>query len=146
MLRIGIDIGGTFTDLVAVSEDDQSVTYAKSPTSYNNFVNGIFECLRKADISPADIRLVNHGTTLVINSIIQRLGNRAGLVTTRGFRDVLEVARGNRPDPFDLYYRRDVPLIPRKWRFEVTERISAAGEVVEPLAEAELIARIDHRA
>lgn len=135
LYAIAVDIGGTFTDLVAVSEDGQSVTYAKSPTTYDNFVDGIFECLEKADIAPADIRLVNHGTTLVINAIIQRRGNRAGLVTTRGFRDVLEVARGNRPDPFDLYYRRDAPLIPRELRFEVAERMSATGEVIEPLAE-----------
>jgi N-methylhydantoinase A len=135
---IAIDIGGTFTDLVAIDQDGPGVVYAKSPTTYGNFVDGIFDCLRKANIAPGDIRLVNHGTTLVINAIIQRTGNRAGLVTTRGFRDVLEVARGNRPDPFDLYYRRDAPLIPREWRFEVVERMSAAGEIVEPLAEEEL--------
>jgi N-methylhydantoinase A len=135
---IAVDIGGTFTDLVAVDLEGDGVLYAKSPTTYDNFVDGIFECLRKAGIAPADLRLVNHGTTLVINAIIQRRGNRAALVTTRGFRDVLEIARGNRPDPFDLYYRRDAPLIPREWRFEVSERIAATGEIVEPLAEAEL--------
>jgi N-methylhydantoinase A len=135
---IAVDIGGTFTDLVAIDQDGANVTYAKCPTTYDNFVDGIFACLRKAGIAPGDVWLVNHGTTLVINAIIQRCGDRAALVTTRGFRDVLEVARGNRPDPFDLYYRRDDPLIPREWRFEVTERIAATGEVVVPLAEAEL--------
>ena len=137
---VAIDIGGTFTDLVAIDQETANVLYAKSPTTDANFVDGILTCLDKAGIAPAEMSLVNHGTTLVINAIIQRRGNRAGLVTTRGFRDVLEIARGNRPDPFDLYYRRDPPLIPREWRFEVTERIGAAGEVVVPLAEDELAA------
>ena len=135
---IAVDIGGTFTDLVAIDQDGTSVIYAKSPTTYGNFVDGIFDCLQKSGIAPGDLRLVNHGTTLVINAIIQRRGSRAALVTSRGFRDVLEIARGNRPDPFDLYYRRDAPLIPREWRFEVSERIAATGEIVEPLADAEL--------
>ena len=75
----------------------------------------------------APSNFVNHGTTLVINSLIQRKGAKAALVTTTGFRDVLEIARGNRPDPFDLHYRRDEPLIPRELRFEVTERIGSQG-------------------
>ena len=99
---IAVDIGGTFTDLVAISQDGANVVYAKSPTTYGNFVEGIFECLRKSGIAPKELRLVHHGTILVINALIQRSGNRASLVTTRGFRDVLEIARGNRPDPFDL--------------------------------------------
>ena len=69
----------------------------------------------------------------MINSLIQRKGAKAALVTTKGFRDVLEIARGNRPDPFDLHYRRDEPLIPRVLRFEVTERIGSKGEIVTPL-------------
>lgn len=135
---IAVDIGGTFTDLVAIKQDGTSIIYAKSPTTYGNFVDGIFDCLRKSRIAPADLQLVNHGTTLVINALIQRHGNRASLLTTRGFRDVLEIARGNRPDPFDLYYRRDTPLIPREWRFEVTERIATTGKIVQPLADEEL--------
>jgi N-methylhydantoinase A len=68
---------------------------------------------------------VNHGTTLVINSLIQRKGARTALVTNQGFRDILEIARGNRPDPFDLHYQRDEPLIPRDLRFEVPERMGS---------------------
>jgi len=135
---IAVDIGGTFTDLVAIDQVAASVRYAKSPTTYDNLVDGILTCLDKADLRASGVELVNHGTTLVINAIIQRCGNRAALVTTRGFRDVLEVARGNRPDPFDLYYQRDPPLIPREWRYEVTERIGSAGEIIAPLAEDEL--------
>ncbi len=130
---VAIDIGGTFTDLVAFDEAGDRVRYTKSPTTYGNFVEGILECLEKAQIAPADVTLVNHGTTLVINALVQRLGGRTALVTTRGFRDVLEIARGNRPDPLDLYYRRDEPLIPRELRFEVGERMDSAGRVVEPL-------------
>ena len=135
---IAVDIGGTFTDLVAFDRSTRAVRYAKSPTTYDNFVSGLFACLGKAELDPAGIELVNHGTTLVINAIVQRRGNRAALVTTRGFRDVLEIARGNRPDPFDLYYRRDAPLIPREWRYEVGERVGTDGSVVAPLDEDDL--------
>ena len=135
---IAVDIGGTFTDLVAFDRSARAVRYAKSPTTYDNFVGGIFTCLGKSQLDPAELELVNHGTTLVINAIVQRRGNRAALVTTRGFRDVLEIARGNRPDPFDLYYRRDPPLIPREWRLEVGERVATDGSVIAPLDEDEL--------
>jgi N-methylhydantoinase A len=135
---VAVDIGGTFTDLVAFDRDSNRVLYTKSPTTYGNFEAGIADCFGKVQLSPADVRLVNHGTTLVINALIQRKGARAALVTTKGFRDVLEIARGNRPDPFDLYYQRDEPLVPRERRFEVAERIDAAGNVLQALDPAEL--------
>jgi N-methylhydantoinase A len=84
-------------------------------------------------LEPKAVNFVNHGTTLVINTLIQRTGAKASLVTTKGFRDVLEIARGNRPDPFDLHYRRNEPLIPRPLRIEVTERIGSKGEIITPL-------------
>ncbi|HET7394728.1 MAG TPA: hydantoinase/oxoprolinase family protein, partial [Candidatus Binatia bacterium] len=130
---IAVDIGGTFTDLVAFDHQTQKVTYAKSPTNYDNLVEGILDCFNKAKIKPADASLVNHGTTLVINSLIQRKGAKTALVTSKGFRDILEIARGNRPDPFDLHYQRDEPLIPRELRLEVPERMSSRGEVITPL-------------
>jgi N-methylhydantoinase A len=135
---VAVDIGGTFTDLVAFDRDSNRVLYTKSPTTYGNFAAGIADCFGKVDLSPADVRLVNHGTTLVINALIQRKGARTALVTTKGFRDVLEIARGNRPDPFDLYYQRDEPLVPRERRFEVDERVDAQGNVLQPLDVAEL--------
>jgi len=137
---VAVDIGGTFTDLVAFDHDSQEVVYAKTPTTYGNFVGGILDCFDKTGLSPARATFLNHGTTLVINSLIQRRGAKTALVTSRGFRDVLEIARGNRPDPFDLYYRRDEPLIPREWRFEVPERVGAGGEVIVPLDTAALTA------
>ncbi|HEX5606514.1 MAG TPA: hydantoinase/oxoprolinase family protein, partial [Candidatus Binatia bacterium] len=130
---IAVDIGGTFTDLVAFDRESRRVIYAKSPTTYENLVDGILECFRKAKIRPAEAALVNHGTTLVINALIQRKGAKTALVTSKGFRDILEIARGNRPDPFDLHYQRDEPLIPRELRFEVPERLDSKGEVVTPL-------------
>ena len=130
---IAVDIGGTFTDLVAFDHETKNVIYAKSPTTYDNLVDGILDCFKKAKIKPAEASLVNHGTTLVINSLIQRKGAKTALVTSKGFRDILEIARGNRPDPFDLYYQRDEPLIPRELRFEVPERMGSKGEVVAPL-------------
>ncbi|HET9149801.1 MAG TPA: hydantoinase/oxoprolinase family protein [Alphaproteobacteria bacterium] len=130
---VAVDIGGTFTDLVAYDHDGHQVAYTKSPTTYDNFVSGILDCFGKAKVRPDQATFVNHGTTLVINAYIQRKGAKAALVTTEGFRDVLEIARANRPDPFDLYYRRDEPLIPRERRFEVKERIDYSGNVITPL-------------
>ncbi|HXQ51403.1 MAG TPA: hydantoinase/oxoprolinase family protein [Stellaceae bacterium] len=135
---VAVDIGGTFTDLVAFDRERGAVHYTKSPTTYDNFVDGILDCFAKAKIAPGDATLVNHGTTLVINALIQRKGAKAALVTSAGFRDILEIARGNRPDPFDLHYQRDEPLIPRELRFEVPERVDAKGRIVTPLDEAAL--------
>ena len=135
---IAVDIGGTFTDLVAFDHENHKVVYAKSPTTYDNLVEGILDCFNKAKIKPAEASLVNHGTTLVINSLIQRKGAKTALVTSKGFRDILEIARGNRPDPFDLHYQRDEPLIPRELRLEVAERMGSKGEVVTPLDTAAL--------
>src|SRR5262247_2512615 len=135
---VAVDIVGTFTDLVAYDADSHRVAYAKSPTTYGNLVDGVLDCFAKAKLAPSAANFVNHGTTLVINALIQRKGAKAALLTTKGFRDVLEIARGNRPDPFDLHYRRDEPLIPRVLRFEVTERIGSNGEIVAPLDVAAL--------
>ncbi|HWF94912.1 MAG TPA: hydantoinase/oxoprolinase family protein [Xanthobacteraceae bacterium] len=141
---VAVDIGGTFTDLVAYDHDSRTVVYTKSPTTYGNLVDGVLDCFVKAKLDPHAVNFVNHGTTLVINSLIQRKGAKAALVTTAGFRDILEIARGNRPDPFDLHYRRDEPLIPRELRFEVKERIGAKGEIVAPL-DRDALAALAHK-
>jgi len=130
---VAVDIGGTFTDLVAYDHDSHQVAYTKSPTTYGNLVDGILDCFGKAKIRPDQATFLNHGTTLVINAYIQRKGAKAALVTTKGFRDVLEIARANRPDPFDLHYQRGEPLIPRELRLEVAERMDNRGQVVVPL-------------
>ena len=131
---IAVDIGGTFTDLVACDVATGSVAFTKSPTSYGNLGDAIFDCIRKARIDARDASFVKHGTTLVINALLQRAGARTALLTTKGFRDVLEVGRGNRTQPFNLRFRREAPLIPRELRHEVEERMEASGSVRTPLA------------
>ena len=93
---VAVDIGGTFTDLVAFNRESRKVIYTKSPTTYGDFVQGIVDCFDKAKISPRDVTLVNHGTTLVINALIQRHGGRTALITTDGFRELSDCP-GNRP-------------------------------------------------
>jgi N-methylhydantoinase A len=137
---IAIDIGGTFTDLVACDVDTGKVAYTKSPTTYNRLGDAIFDCIRKAALDARDASFVKHGTTLVINALLQRTGARTALVTTKGFRDVLEVGRGNRTQPFNLRFHRDPPLIPRELRLELDERIEGSGRVRTPLAADQLSA------
>jgi N-methylhydantoinase A len=133
-----IDIGGTFTDLVGCDLDTGAVEFAKSSTTYGDFGRGIFDCLDKVAGDPGDAIAVKHGTTLVINALLQRSGAKTALITTRGFRDVLEIGRGNRTQPFNLRFRRDAELIPRERRYEVTERIRSNGEVLTPLVVEEI--------
>ncbi len=131
---IAIDIGGTFTDLVACDVETGSVAYTKSPTTYGRLGDAIFDCIRKAALDARDATFVKHGTTLVINALLQRAGAKTALITTRGFRDVLEIGRGNRTQPFNLRFHREPPLIPRELRLEVDERVEGTGRVRRPLA------------
>src|SRR5262249_11388627 len=130
-------------DLVACDVDTGAVAFTKSPTTYGNLGEAIFDCIRKARLDARDASFVKHGTTLVINALLQRAGAKTALLATRGFRDVLEVARGNRTQPFNLRFHREPPLIPRELRFEATERMEASGRVRTPLATGELIALAD---
>lgn len=133
MYIVSVDTGGTFTDLAAFDAGSNRLVYAKALTTYGNLVGGIVDCLSKTQIDVADTQLFKHGTTLVINALLQRNGAKSALITTRGFRDILELGRGNRPEPFDIAYRRHPPLIPRDMRFEIDERMSAEGApVVQP--------------
>ena len=135
---IAIDIGGTFTDLVACDVDSGAVAYTKSPTTYDRLGDAIFECIRKAQIDARVASSVKHGTTLVINSLLQRAGAKTALITTKGFRDILEIGRGNRTQPFNLRFNREPPLVPRELRFEVDERIEGSGRIRTPLATEQL--------
>ena len=137
-VTIAVDIGGTFTDLASYDAVTGRVVLSKHLTTYDDFINGIDGCLRRAEVSLGQAIAFKHGTTLVINALLERKGSRTALVTTRGFRDVLEIGRGSRPEPFKLDYRRDPPLVPRSLRFELTERIDAAGTVLIPWNVAEL--------
>ena len=131
---IAIDIGGTFTDLVACDVDSGAVAYTKSPTTYDRLGDAIFDCIHKASLDIRDATFVKHGTTLVINALLQRKGAKTALITTKGFRDVLEIGRGNRTQPFDLRFHREPPLVPRELRLEIEERIDGSGNVRIPLA------------
>jgi N-methylhydantoinase A len=135
---IAVDIGGTFTDLVACDLDTGAAAYTKSPTTYGRLGEAVFDCIRKAALDARDATFVKHGTTLVINALLQRNGSKTALLTTKGFRDVLEIGRGNRTQPFNLRFRREPPLIPRELRFEIEERIDGAGKVRTPLSTAAL--------
>src|SRR5262249_51779065 len=107
--------------------ESQKLAFSKSLTTYNDLVEGIAECLAKSRVDLATASFLKHGTTLVINTLLERTGGPAALVTTHGFRDIIEIGRGNRPDVFDLFYRRHAPLIPRDLRFEIAERMDSQG-------------------
>jgi N-methylhydantoinase A len=129
-LRVASDVGGTFTDLVCVETDAagaQRLTRVKVDTTPPDFEQGVLDALRKAGVVPADIAVLAHGTTVIINALTERKGARVALITTQGFRDVLEIARGNRPDYFNLRYRKPEPFVPRHWRAEVPGRLTHDG-------------------
>jgi N-methylhydantoinase A len=145
--RIGIDIGGTFTDVAMVEEDTGRIAIAKLPTTPHDFgqavIDGIRQGLDANRIDPVNVSLLSHATTVVTNALLERKGARAGFVATRGMRDILELRRSSRADLYDLLQDAPAILVPRRWRFEITERIDAQGEVATPLAEDELPALIE---
>ncbi|HEX7438263.1 MAG TPA: hydantoinase/oxoprolinase family protein [Caldimonas sp.] len=131
----GIDVGGTFTDLILVDAATGTVRFAKVPTTAPNQAYGVLAALDAAGADPASLDAIVHGTTTTTNAMLERKIARVGLITTRGFRDVLELGRRTRPTPYGLT-GRFVPLIPRELRLEVDERMDAEGAVLEPLDEA----------
>ena len=145
--RIGIDIGGTFTDVALVEENTGRIGIAKVLTTPRDFgqavIAGIKEGLARNGVDPTDVALLAHATTVVTNALLENKGARAGFIATRGFRDILELRRSSRPDLYDLFQDGPAILVPRRHRFEVTERIDAQGEVVTPLAEDDLAPVID---
>lgn len=143
LLRVATDIGGTFTDLVYVDAEG-NIGVGKSHTTPPNFEQGILDVLEKTGIQIGEIDTFIHGTTVVINAITERKGVKTGLITTKGFRDVLEIARGNRPDLFNLLYKKPTPFVPRHLRLEVTERLDFEGNVRSPLEKSEFIEIIEY--
>ncbi|MDI6029399.1 hydantoinase/oxoprolinase family protein [Corticibacterium sp. UT-5YL-CI-8] len=135
---IAADTGGTFTDLAVFDTVTGETRFGKTLTTYGNLVEGVIAGLEDTKVGLEQAALFKHGTTHVINAFIERKGARTALVTTRGFRDVLEIARGNRPETFNLRYRRQDCLIPRRYRYEVTERIGGDGTVIQSLDPAEV--------
>lgn len=143
-LRVAVDIGGTFTDLVAYSPSSERLVYSKSLTTEHDLSQGVFDCLALAKINLADVECFMHGSTIAINTVIQRKGALTGLITTNGFRHVYAIGRGNRPDAYNLLFEKAVPLVPGNLIAEVNERLDARGEVVRALDEESVKQAICH--
>ena len=141
-MRLGIDVGGTFTDLALIDDAGRTIHYTKTLTTPAHLEDGVLagieKILQQADGTFPNVDYIVHGTTIGTNALIERKGARVALITTRGFRDVLEIARIERPDAglYDMTVDLPEPLVPRYRRLEVDERIGADGSVVRPLAEA----------
>src|SRR5262245_50686614 len=137
--RLGIDIGGTFTDAILVDEVSGAIHVAKAPTTpeapARGFMDVVGRLLERAGAAPAEVRSVVHATTVATNAIIEGKIARAGFVTTAGFRDMLEIARQARPSLYDPLFEKPRPLVPRHLCLGVPERLDARGVVLQPLDE-----------
>ena len=138
--RCAVDIGGTFTDLVYLDEASGDVGLAKSSTTPSHFEQGVMNAIGEADLG--SVEFLAHGTTVIINALTERKGAATALLTTKGFRDVLEIQRANRPDLYNLSYEKPKPFVPRRLRLEVAERMSYKGEVLAPLDEESVRAAV----
>lgn len=137
---VGIDVGGTFTDFVLLDEDNGTVTTAKVPSTPADQSVGLLHGLEALGVSLSDLQVIVHGTTVATNAVLERRGAVCGLLTTEGFRDVLELRRRDRPDTYGLKGTFE-PLIPRDKRLEVTERTDYQGTILQPVDEAEVATR-----
>ena len=141
--RLAADIGGTFTDVAAFDERGGQLLLGKTLSTPSRLVDGISQAVDKAGTRFADAGLFLHGSTIAINTMLERTGARTALLITEGFRDTYEIGRINRPDSYNLFFRKHVPLVERALRLEVRERITATGEVLVPLDEAQVNALCD---
>src|SRR5262247_477230 len=137
-IRLAADIGGTFTDIAVFDEHSGALTFGKALSTPQRLVDGINKGVEKAGSDYGSAGLFLHGSTVAINTILERTGAKTALLITEGFRDIYEIGRINRPDAYNLFFRKHVPLVERALRFEVKERVLADGEVERPLDEAEI--------
>lgn len=142
-LVIATDIGGTFTDLVAYDTDTRAVVHAKSHTEPENLTAGILRCLDKSGLALATANDFVHGSTVAINTAIERKGATTALLVTKGTRDVYSIGRGNRPESYNLFFQRPTPYVPRSRTYEIDERLSADGSVVVPIDETSVVAALE---
>src|SRR5438046_936359 len=137
--RVGVDIGGTFTDIVLLGSDG-TIHTQKISSSVDNYaraiVEGLGQVLRETGIAPLSLDEIRHGTTVASNAILEHKGAKVGLVTTKGFRDVLEIRNLRMPRLYDMSWTKPLPLVERRLRAETDERINAEGGVDRPLDEA----------
>jgi N-methylhydantoinase A len=126
-LTIALDIGGTFTDLVAFDGERGTIWHAKASTTPADLSEGVGACLAKAGVPLVSASDFIHGSTIAINAAIERRGARTGLVVTRGMRDVYKIGRGNRPESYNIFFRRPEPYVPRELTFEIEERLGPDG-------------------
>src|SRR5579862_3846094 len=139
-LRLAADIGGTFTDIAVFDEKSGKLTFGKALSTPAHLVEGISAGVAKAGSDYRSAALFLHGSTIAINTMLERTGARTALLITQGFRDIYEIGRINRPDAYNLFFRKHMPLIERALRFEVRERMLADGEIDTPLDEKEIAA------
>src|SRR5947199_1141879 len=137
-IRLAVDIGGTFTDIAVFDDRSGELTFGKVLSTPEQLVDGIDAGVAKAGSDYRAAGLFLHGSTVAINTILERTGARTALATTQGFRDVYEIGRINRPDAYNLFFRKHVPLVERALRFEVKERVLSDGEIETPLDDAEI--------
>ena len=134
---LGIDVGGTFTDLIYVDKENNIIEFAKVPTSPKNQAFGVMDAIKKADLKLDQVKLIVHGTTTTTNALLERKLSKTGLITTKGFKDVIELGRRTRPNSYGMQ-GKFVPIIPRDLRFEVRERVDAKGNIITALNEIEV--------
>ena len=134
--RIAVDIGGTFTDMACFDEATGEISFGKALSTHGHLHEGIQHTLDGAGVDLANGYLFLHGSTIVINTLLERSGARTALLITEGFRDIYEIGRVNRPDAYNLFFSKHVPLVPRSQRHEVSERLRADGSLHKPLDEA----------
>ena len=146
MHSIGVDVGGTFTDIVAVDSADR-LSILKVLSSTRDFsdaiCSGIEQMVRAGEVVPSEVRRLVHASTVATNAVITGTGAKVGLITTEGFRDVLEIGRLRYPRLYDMDWDKPPPLAPRRLRQEVSERIDYQGQVVRPLEPASVEAAMD---
>src|ERR1043166_8998139 len=139
-IRLAADIGGTVTDVAVFDETSGALTFGKALSTPDRLVDGISKGVEKAGSTYGEAGLFLHGSTIAINTMLERRGAKTALLITEGFRDIYEIGRINRPDAYNLFFKKHQPLVERALRFEVKERVLADGEIDTPLDEEEIAA------
>ncbi|MEJ2738561.1 MAG: hydantoinase/oxoprolinase family protein, partial [Dehalococcoidia bacterium] len=135
MKRIAVDIGGTFTDIVYIDESTMQIIVDKARSTPQDIGQAVIDAIKKIKVDMSEVALFIHGTTAGINTIVQHRGSKVGLLTTRGFTDILEMARGNKKELYDYMWKKPRPMVPRHLRLPIDERTNHLGEIVEKLDE-----------